>query len=190
LRADAETGWSGWNISHFDTNFLAPLIGDLMVRAHYQRRTFDWDLDADSASPRQQRAGGGLLYAGTRFNLAADASLTRWSDGHETQSASASMALNRLLAGTGLGASGSWWRDEDADSYYLAPWLERSFGRVRTNLSWQQYHASGAAASDYQSAVFSVSFPMAGGLYTMIRASTQWGAGSSQRLFMTLSKSF
>ena len=99
------------------------------------------------------------------------------------------MALSRLpLARIGLGVSASWWTEAGADSYFISPYVERVFGNVRTSISWQRYDAD--AASPYESAVASFSLPLPGNVHAMIRASTQWGSGSSQRVFMTLSRSF
>jgi hypothetical protein len=189
VRVDAENGWGGWNVSHLDGSLLLPVAGPLMLRAHYQRRSFDWlPQDPDTVRPHQQRAGAGLLISSARVNLTADASVTRWSDGPQTRSYSGSIALSRLLAGIGLGASGSWWAEAGTESYYISPFLERAFGRARANLAYQRYDAG--PASRNEAAVASLSFPMPGNLYTSIRASTQWGSGSSQRLFMTLARSF
>jgi hypothetical protein len=194
VRFDAAGGRGGWSLANLDLNALTPLAGDLLVRAHYGRRSFTWTGlgEPDTVRPHQERLGGGLLFAGAHISLGADLSLTQWDDGTRAATWSASLAVPRTpVAGIGFGATATRYGAEDGDSYFLAPYLTRLFGTVSTNLSYQRYRTGGGRADDYQAGLLALSFPLPGRMYASLRAQSQWGsAASGNRLFASLARSF
>ncbi len=187
IRVDAGPGWSGWSLTQLDLDALTPLFAKLLARAHYARRSFDWNpLEPDTTRPHNARRGLGLIWSGALVDLSVDASLTDWSDGQNARSLSGSLSLQRLpLASLSLGLSGSQWESESENSWYLSPWIGRSYGRTNTTVSWQHYRAVTSTESSYEAASMTLSFPLPGGLYTSLRAQTQWGASSSSNRIVT-----
>jgi hypothetical protein len=192
MRVNTSSDWSAWSLVQLDLNATTPVAGNLYVRGHYSRRSWSWDpLEPDTARPQNDRRGGGLYYSGSQVYLSADASLTQWNDGEQSKTYSGSLSLQRTpLAGIGFGTSGSFQQGAARDTWYLAPWLSRSFGYSSINAGWQMYGTSGSADDAYHAASLSLTLPLPGGAFTSLRGQKQFGASSSNRIFVSLWKSF
>jgi len=193
MRLDAAQGWGDWSVTQLHVIAVTPLVGRLLARGHYARRSFDWQpLEPDTVRPHNERRGAGLLYSGSNFSLSGDASLTDWTDGGSARTYSASIAVQRtFLAGLGFGVAATRWEGDDGYSDYLSPSITRRFGRGMTSVSWQRYRTAGPAISGYDAASLMLSFPLPGGMFSSLRLQTQWGdRTSSNRVFTSVWKSF
>jgi hypothetical protein len=192
MRLSAADGWNAWTVTQLDLNAMLPLVSSLYIRGHFARRSYDWDLSQpDTVRPQNERKGGGLMVSAGRFSLSMDASLAEWNDGGRTTNYSGSVSIARSpLAGIGVGASTNLQQGDGMDSWYVSPWLTRSFGRASMSASWQRYDASSGGANEYQAASLSLTLPLPGGAYTSFRAQKQFGMSSSNRIWASLWKSF
>lgn len=193
VRLQAGDGWGDWTVGWLDVTTVIPLVGHLLARGHYARRSYDWQLlEADTARPNNERAAAGLFYSSAVLSFSGDASLTEWSDGRVTRTYSASAAVQRSpLAGLGFGVVVTHSESEDAVSDYVAPSVTRRFGRSVASFTYQLYRAEGRSAMDYEAASLTLSVPVPGAMHASLRAQTQWGdQTSSNRIFTTLWKAF
>jgi len=192
MRLNAADAWNGWSVTQLDLDAMLPLVSSLYIRGHFARRSYDWDLSrTDTVRPQNERKGGGLLVAAGRFSLSMDASLAEWNDGGKARNYAGSMSIARSpLAGLGIGASANLQQGDGMDSWYISPWLTRSFGRTSVTASWQRYDATGGGPNEYQAASLSLTLPMPGGVFTSLRAQKQLGMSSSNRVWASLWKSF
>jgi hypothetical protein len=109
--------------------------------------------------------------------LGADVTANRWdgSDISFTYGSHFNFPRTPLL-GLGVRAAGSYWKRENITTVYISPGIQRSFGRLQSELSYQRYMTERASESNVSDAIeLYVTFPIGRRLFYMLQGRTQWG---------------
>jgi hypothetical protein len=119
----------------------------------------------------------GFTYYMFNGTLGADVTANRWdgSDISFTYGSHFNFPRTPLL-GLGVRAAGSYWKRENITTVYISPGIQRSFGRLQSELSYQRYMTERASESNVSDAIeLYVTFPIGRRLFYMLQGRTQWG---------------
>jgi len=131
----------------------------------------------DPISTRSERAMAGFTYYMFNGTFGADVTANRWDDSDISFTYASHFNFPRTpLLGLGFRAAGSYWKRENITTVYVSPGIQRTFGRLQSELSYQRYIAERASVSNVSDALeLYVTFPIGRRLFYMLQGRTQWG---------------
>jgi hypothetical protein len=178
LQMDRNPSNDEWVITQLDVRSSIPIGGRLSFLGQYlMRKPFIMTRPDDPISTRSERAMAGFTYYMFNGTLGADVTANRWdgSDISFTYGSHFNFPRTPLL-GLGVRAAGSYWKRENITTVYISPGIQRSFGRLQSELSYQRYMTERASESNVSDAIeLYVTFPIGRRLFYMLQGRTQWG---------------
>jgi hypothetical protein len=167
-----------WVITQLDVRSSIPIGGQLSLVGQYSmRRPFIISRPDDPIAAKSERASAGFTYYLFSGTFGADLTANRWDDSDVSFTYGSHFSFPRTpLLGLGFRAAGSYWKREDITTLYISPGIQRSFGRLQSELSYQRYVTERASQSNVSDALeLFVTFPIGRRLYYTLQGRTQWG---------------
>lgn len=131
----------------------------------------------DPIFARSERATAGFNYYLANGTFGVDVTANRWEDSDISFTYASHFNFPRTpLLGLGFRAAGSYWKREDITTMYLSPGIQRTFGSLQSELSYQRYVTERASESNVSDALeLYLTFPIGRRLFYMLQGRTQWG---------------
>jgi len=131
----------------------------------------------DPISAKIERATAGFTYYLFSGTFGADVTANRWDDSDISFTYASHFSFPRTpLLGLGFRAAGSYWKREGFSTLYVSPGIQRSFGSLQTELSYQRYITERTSESDSSDALeLFLTFPIGRRLFYTLQGRTQWG---------------
>ena len=178
LQVDRHPIDQNWVITQLDVRSSIPIGGQLSLLGQYSmRRPFVISRPGDPISTKSERATAGFTYYLFSGTFGADVTANRWDDSDVSFTYGSHFSFPRTpLFGLGFRAAGSYWKREDITTLYISPGIQRSFGRLQSELSYQRYATERGSQSDVSDALeLFVTFPIGRRLFYTLQGRTQWG---------------
>ena len=181
-----------WAMWQFQSSASVNLGRALQANLRYGAERLGLYTEQPSSSAMRTRwtAGGTLSAAGMIAFLEAG-QLNSGSDAAGVMM-QGSLTVPRAFFDLGLGLSGSRWTEGDISTTYIAPYIDRSFARIRLHAAGQ-YSRTRFIATDYtqRSLQFSMAVPLADRTEAMVTTwATRSSSSSSVRVLTSLWRSF
>ncbi len=178
LQIDRNPINDAWVITQLDVRSSIPIGRRLSLLGQYlMRKPFVMLRPDDPISAKSERATAGFSYYLLNGTLGADVTANRWDDSDISFTYALHFSFPRTpLLGLGFRAAGSYWKRENITTMYLSPGIQRTFGSLQSELSYQRYVTERVSESNVSDALeLYLTFPIGRRLFYMLQARTQWG---------------
>lgn len=178
LQVDRDPVDEKWVITQLDLRSSIPIGGKLSLMGQYSvRRPFLVSQTINPISAKSERASAGLTYYLFSGTVGADVTANRWDDSGISLTYSSHFSFPRTpLLGLGFRAAGSYWKRESITTFYVSPGIQRSFGSLQSELSYQRYTTERPSDYDVSDAIeLFITFPIGRRLFYTLQGRTQWG---------------
>jgi outer membrane usher protein FimD/PapC len=194
LQVDRDPDTDTWRIAQLQVRSSIPLARGLDLNARYSTRQPSVLTPLGNLiSSRREQVSGGLSFWARGTSIRGDVTANRFEGGDFTYTYSSSFSVVRTpFMGVGFNGSGSYWRQRDAKAFVVTGGVSRTFGRVVSRASYQQYRSESSGNTLLTHAVdVSLTVPFSRKVSLIVRGRTQRGENlTNNNLYVSLWTNF